>query len=207
MITLVDYLIARALPLPPLTAGRLFEYVLAANGVFVRGQRDGLEVLLPVARFESDHAVRGLVALAPAARLLYPRVPAHLLVEMVRRARGARDEQGQRVEMLFYLDHDARGWTVVVPEQTQTELRVRPVNSYDALHARAVIQVHSHHDFEPVFSAVDDRDHTGFQIYAVLGNFLAQPTLRVRAGLYGYWLEVPAWDIFEPVAGVCDAHA
>jgi len=230
MISLVDYLIARELPLPLIQDGRMFEYALAANGVFVRGKRGGLEVMLPVACFGSDRAVRGLARLEPYMRLTYPRVPKRLGEEMLHQARAARDVQQDAlvgflqmltrgrlafvnpsdwIEVLFYLDYDdGRGaWQLITPEQEQSVAQVVPVDRYDATHAKALIQLHSHHDFTPMFSSLDDQDHTGFQIYAVLGNLSTQPTLRVRVGLYGYWMDISAWDIFEPIEGITDAQA
>ncbi|MBM3129473.1 MAG: hypothetical protein FJ009_12705 [Chloroflexi bacterium] len=230
MISLVDYLVARELPLPPIQDGRMFEYVLAANGVFVRGKRAGLEVMLPVTRFGSAGAVRALARLEPYVHLTYPRVPTHLGEEMLRQARAARNVQPNAraaflktptrgrltfvnpsdwIEVLFYLDYDvARGaWQLITPEQEQSVAQVVPVDRYDATHAKALIQLHSHHDFTPMFSSFDDQDHTGFQIYAVLGNLSTQPTLRVRVGLYGYWMDISAWNIFEPIEGVGDAQA
>jgi hypothetical protein len=155
-------------------------------------------------------------------------VPKHLGEEMVRQARAARDVQQDAlvgflewltrgrmtsvnpsdwVEVLFYFDYDAaRGeWQLITPEQEQSVAQVVPMDRYDAIHSQALIQLHSHHDFAPMFSSLDDQDHTGFQIYAVLGNLSTQPTLRVRVGLYGYWLDVSAGDIFEPIEGVADA--
>ena len=229
MISLVDYLVAREVPLPPIQEGRMFEYILAANGVFVRGKRAGLEVMLPVARFGSDSVVRGLARLEPYTRLTYPRVPKRLGEEMLRQARAARDVQQDAlvgflemltrgrltfvnssdwIEMLFYLDFDipSGAWQLIMPEQEQSVAQVVPVDRYDPTHTKALIQAHSHHDFAPMFSSLDDRDQVGFQIYAVLGNLSTQPTLRVRVGLYGYRMDISAWDIFEPIEGVADAQ-
>jgi hypothetical protein len=229
MISLVDYLVARELSLPPIQEGRMFEYILATNGVFVRGKRAGLEVMLPGARFGSESAVRGLARLEPYMRLTYPRVPKRLGEEMLRQARAAHDVQQDAligflerltrgrlafvnpsdwIEVLFYLDYDvARGaWQLITPEQEQSVARVVAVDRYDATHTKSLIQAHSHHNFAPMFSPLDDRDQVGFQIYAVLGNLSTQPTLCVRVGLYGYWLDISAWDIFEPIEGVADVQ-
>lgn len=224
MTSLVNYTIARAglgdqrWTMPPIQAGLLYEYVLAANGVFVRGKRSGLEVLLPVARFEN--AVRGLATLEPSVRLLYPRVPAHLLGAMLQQARTdwldhltdhrlAFGNPTDWIEVMFDLDYDASraAWQLIVPEQAQARTRVQPVDVYNAAHARALVHAHSHHDFAPVFSQLDDHDHTGFRVYAVLGNLSSRPTLRVRVGLYGYSMNISAWTIFEEAPEVTDAQA
>ena len=51
MLPFVSYRIARETPLPPIGAS-MYEYVLAGNGLFVRGQREGLR-----ARDLSSHVV------------------------------------------------------------------------------------------------------------------------------------------------------
>ena len=209
MTPLVNHIIARDDALPPIQPGLLYEYVFAANGVFARGQRDGLEALIPVARFKNANTLRGLAAVEPSVRLLYPRVPAYLLDALVARARQARDEQGNPVEILFYLtfNAEARRWQLVAPPQEQGHARVIPLDRHSLDAARALIHAHSHHDFAPVFSRDDDRDHTGFQLYAVLGNLSSRPTLRVRVGLYGYRMDIPAWTVFEELSEVTDAQA
>jgi hypothetical protein len=226
MSDLVRYLFARAdVPLPPLQPGALYEYVFAANGVFVRGKRTGLEATIPVARFSPAQTLRGLATIEPSVRLLYPRVPAHLLAAMLQIARTAYDPSAfadlrdllgahrlnlpapaRWLEVLFDLDYTAAGWELVLPEQIQAREQVQPADVFDAVHARALIHAHSHHVFAPTFSAQDNLDHTGFRLYAVLGYLATRPALRVRVGIYGYWLDVPAWTIFEESADVRDAQ-
>jgi hypothetical protein len=111
------------------------------------------------------------------------------------------------IEVLFDLDYTAAGWALVIPEQIQARERVQVADVFNATHARALIHVHSHHVFAPTFSREDDADHVGFRLYAVLGYLATRPALRVRVGIYGYWLDVPAWTIFEQVPEVRDAHA
>jgi len=111
------------------------------------------------------------------------------------------------IEVLVDLDYTAAGWALVIPEQIQACERVQVADVFDAIHARALIHAHSHHVFAPTFSREDDADHVGFRLYAVLGCLDTRPMLRVRVGVYGYWMDVPAWTIFERVPEVRDAHA
>jgi hypothetical protein len=223
---LVHYVFARAdVPLPPLQPGTLYEYVLAANGVFVRGKRAGLEATIPVARFPPAQTLRGLAPLEPSVRLLFPRVPAYLLAAMLEHARTTYDptvfadlrnllsahhlnlpDPARWIEVLFDLDYTAAGWVLVIPAQIQARDQVQVADMFDARHTRSLIHAHSHHVFAPTFSAQDNLDHTGFRLYAVLGYLATRPALRVRVGIYGYWLDVPAWTIFEESTEVRDAQ-
>src|SRR3972149_3209000 len=95
---LVDYVAATELPLPLIHAA-MYEYVMASNGVFVRGQRTGLCVMLPVPRTPlrgvmAGHAtpLRGLVPVEPFVQLDYPSIPAELVDEMLDAALAAKDD-------------------------------------------------------------------------------------------------------------------
>ena len=205
--TLVNYLIVRDDALPPIQPGVVYEYVLAANGVFVRGRRDGLEATIPIAHFRDENNVRGLAAVEPSVCLLYPRVPARLLDAMLIRARQSRDDEHNLIEILFYLtfDADAARWHMVAPPQEQGYARVIPLDRHSVDAAHALVHAHSHHNLEPAFSRADDVEDTGFRISAVLGHLSTRPTLRVRVGIYGYRMDVSAWTIFEESPEVQDA--
>ncbi|MBN1136567.1 MAG: hypothetical protein JXM73_08270 [Anaerolineae bacterium] len=195
----VDYLIATGGDLPPIRAG-LYEYVLAGNGLFVRGQRCGLAATIPVAPCR----VRGLAEVSPRVDLSYPKIPRRMLGDMLYLSwcAAVRDRP---VEMLFHLWWDG-GWRLIVPDQAQTGISVVPTGpAIGSSYEKALVEVHSHHVMKPVFSAADDRDEVGFRIYAVLGNMRdRRPGIRVRVGLYGYAHEIPARLIFEMPDGLMD---
>lgn len=192
-ISLVSYVIAQALPLPPIQAA-MYEYVLAANGLFIRGQREGLQVMLPVA----PCAVRGLVEVQPFVQLAYPRVPRDLVQCMLDQAREAKDAQSQPVEIVFHLSWSGTNWQLEVPAQEQHTVRVQPLEpAIDSSYARALIEMHSHANFTPQPSTLDDLDETGFRIFSILGTIFTRPGIRVRVGIYGYHWEIPATWIFD----------
>lgn len=191
--SLVNYVIAQALPLPPLQAS-MYEYVLATNGLFVRGRREGLQVMLPVAHC----AVRGLAEAQPFVQMDYPRVPRDILQHMLAQARAAKDEKSQPVEIVFHLSWSGSAWQLEVPLQEQSAVRVQPIESAaGSSYARALIEVHSHANFAAQPSITDDKEETGFRIFGILGTIFTQPSLHVRVGIYGYRWEIPATWIFD----------
>jgi PRTRC genetic system protein A len=201
---LVDYVAATAWPLPPINAA-MYEYVVASNGVFVRGRRTGLSVMLPVMTGPAI-PLRGLVPVEPFVQLDHPRVPAELVDEMLNAALAAKDDDLKPVEVLFHLTWDANGARLAMPSQERGVAFVRPIGqtlSYET----AVVEVHSHHGMAACFSPTDDADETGFRIFGVLGEIYTQPTLRVRVGLYGHYWEIPATWVFQLPHRVTDAHA
>jgi hypothetical protein len=90
----------------------LYEYILAGNGVFVRGARREFQAQFCIAHC----AIRGLADLETSLQLNAPRVPHQIVVEMIRQARAARDAAGRPCEIVFHLELDAVGtWQCHVP--------------------------------------------------------------------------------------------
>ncbi len=202
-LSLVNYRVAYAgVPLPPIAAG-LFEYVLAANGVFVRGKRRELSALLPIASCE----IRGLAELEPQIELRVPRVPQGQVGWMLEQARKAEDSIGSPTEIIFHLSVDDAGiWNVETPEQLQGPARAKPLDdSGSSSYARAFLEVHSHVNMSAQFSGTDNGDEIGFRLYAILGRIFTAPEMRVRVGLYGYRWELPAKEMFDLPPEVSDA--
>lgn len=192
---LANYLVVRTPELPALAAP-LYEYLLAGNGVFIRAKRPELEAQVPVSLCE----VRGLAEIKPYVLFNLPSVPGELLTEMLMQSRQAVGEHSQLNEIVFHLCWSGDRWQLEVPEQTQAHCRCKPVNDGPgSSYARALIEVHSHHNMPAFFSATDDADETGFRIYGVLGqiNSPYQSELRVRVGVYRNYLEIPADWVFE----------
>jgi len=200
---LVDYVAAMAWPLPPIQAA-MYEYVVASNGVFVRGRRAGLSAMLPVMAGPAT-PLRGLVPVEPFVQLDHPRVPAEVVDEMLDAALAAKDDDLKPIEVLFHLTWDARGARLAMPPQERGIAFVRPIGQTPS-YETAVVEVHSHHGMAACFSSTDDTDEVGFRVYAVLGEIYTRPALRVRVGLYGHRWEIPAMWVFDLPHRVADAH-
>ncbi len=201
---ITGHLIAHDAELPP-TQATMREYVLARNGVFVRAQRPGLTVMIPM-----QFPIPLLATVKPYVRLDEPRVPEAMVREMLRRAMEARDERGRFIEVLFYLKRDeGQGWQLQIPEQIQERAQVLPLeHGPDSPYAHALIEVHSHHEWPAVFSQEwDNRDEQGFRIYAVMGRITDKPELRTRVGVYGELFEIPSAWIFEMPSEIRDCVA
>ena len=191
---ITGHLIAREPSLPPINA-KMREYVFAGNGVFTRARRPGFEVMIP-----TKFPIPLLPTIEPYVRLEHSLVPGLLVEEILRRALDARDEQGQLIEMLFYLSwDDESGWQLEIPAQVQTRGQVAPLDhGANSPYVRAVIEVHSHHEWPAFFSKEwDDRDEQGFRIYAVIGRIVDRPELRTRVGLYGEVFEIRRHGFFK----------
>jgi hypothetical protein len=150
-LALVRHLVARpGEDLSP--AAGLYDYILGANGIFLRAERKGLQVVVPIATCE----VRGLAPIEPKIEFTLPRVPAGLTAEMLERARAERDALGRPLEVMYHLSYTASGWRLDKPGQVQTRGSVEPVGPFAGTsYASYLIEVHSHHELDfHQFSAV-----------------------------------------------------
>ena len=86
-------------------------------------------------------------------------------------------------------------WKVIKPEQIADENSVHPVDPFDPAGIAALVDVHSHDTMEPFFSTEDDKDETGFRIFAVFGLLDTQPCVMARVGIYGYCWHLNASDV------------
>ena len=188
--------------LPLLDASRIYQYVIAREGVFLLAGCPGIEVLLPISPL-SD--LPGLASVSAYIQWKYPRVDTHTVLELFERARSAKDEQGRLLERLFYLTWND-GWHIHEPEQVVTATSVQVMASSEDDEA-ALLEGHSHHTMRAYFSSTDNRDEVvngGFKVYFVLGQVNTSPQIRVRICIHGYSWEVPAEHFFELPADVQD---
>ena len=192
---LVQHLIVNSDGSLPDCSNSLYAYFLAGNGVFVSARRPGLEALIPVVSCR----IAGLPDLAPRVDLLQ-RVPAPLLAHALRFS-----QQVFPSEALFWFNWIG-AWYLHIPDQRVTNTSAVPSDRHDRAGTRALIDLHSHARFAPFFSPADDRDETGFRIYAVIGDLDKTPTISVRVGVYSHYFNIPASIVFELPAGMVDIH-
>ena len=173
----------------------LYAYITAGNGIFVYARRPGLEALIPVVSCR----IAGLPDLAPRVDLLQ-RVPAPLLAHALRFC-------GQVLpsEALFWFNWIG-AWYLHIPDQRVTNTSAVPSDRHDRAGTRALIDLHSHARFAPFFSPADDRDETGFRVFAVIGDLDRTPTISVRVGVYSHYFSIPASTVFELPAGMIEIH-
>ena len=171
----------------------LYEYVVASNGLFVRAKRKGMSAMVCVQTF--THQVAGLYPAMPYLDIAP--VNEWVLQNILKYARDVAP-----LEKLWWLLPVCHAWGIYTPEQIASAASVRPVDPYHPRAVEALVEIHSHHRMPAFFSDADDRDETGFKVYAVLGYIHHQPTLRVRVGIYGHFMEIPAEWVFDLPDGI-----
>lgn len=180
------------------TPTKLFEYVMAANGIYVRAARKELKVQIPVA--PSEYPIRGLQGASLVVNLPSLVSYGSLRYILTEFRLSLPDEK------LFYLKHDIV-WSILTPPQECSPGHCAPLDPYNPDSQDAVIEIHSHGAGRAFFSETDDRDETGFKVYAVVGKLDQDfPEILVRVGVYGHMCLIPANLVFHPfdLYGVID---
>jgi PRTRC genetic system protein A len=202
----IDYLPVTGPDLPP-RSGLLADVLVARNGLFLRTEREGIADALIRLTPSPGAPVPGLeVALDPYVRLACPRIPAALFASALETAQDeARGEPPREVLCHFTWRPDPGIWELHVPPQEQSETHCLPLETGpDSSYAAALCDLHSHHVWRPFFSAHDTADEQDIRFYAVLGQVLEWPTVRLRLGVWGHYLYLRATTLFDLPAGVLD---
>jgi PRTRC genetic system protein A len=189
------YILAETDTLPAIDPTSLYEFVMAGNGVFVRARRCGLEAMIPVSTCE----IRGLQPVKPYVHLEAGKIPL-----ICTQAILSEFQSDLPNESLVWVRVEDKKWKVIKPEQIANEYSVHPADPFDPAGAAALMDVHSHDTMEPFFSTDDDKDETGFRVFAVFGLLDTEPSVMARLGIYGYYWRLDAGDVFILPEGVRD---
>jgi len=163
--------------------GIFFNYILGANGLFVRAKNAHLAATVCIAQAE----VRGLAPLEESVQLLHGKIPMYFL-------NLALSVLCIKPDIEQYLALTWQGnYSLSVPSQSQTAASV----TYETLPG-TVLDIHSHVGGVPAhFSGIDNHDEQGFCLYAVAGGLRNLfPTVELRLGIYGYFMPLEKEDIF-----------
>ena len=188
--------LANGAGLPPIRAAG-YEYVVAANGLFIRAEDSRMEAMIPVAAVGKP--LHGLAAVEPYARLKLPRILHTVLRSILEDAirRGAE-------EAMYQFSYCDGVWCCWLPPQDAHSAHV----DYEDM-PNTVVDLHSHHVMPAFFSDTDDRDEAGLRFYVVIGK-IGDPynrEIRCRVGVYGHHWPVPATTIFEGAGQFVDLEA
>jgi PRTRC genetic system protein A len=189
------YILTETDTLPAINPASLYEFVIAGNGVFVRARRCGLEAMISISMCE----IRGLQPVEPYVILEAGKVP--LICTQAILSEFQSDLPNESLAWVKLEDKKCR---VIKPSQIADENSVHPVDPFDPAGIAALVDVHSHDTLEPFFSTEDDKDETGFRIFAVFGLLDTQPCVMARVGIYGYCWHLTAGDVFVLPDGVMD---
>lgn len=184
---------------------RPYAYVVARNGVWKVADTPHFQAGVHLA----PARITGLAPWPGQTWLKVPTIPAKWLWAVLDHAQCAGRGSGvlRPVEQMYHFHWVEEGrwaeWRVAVPKQRVSAGHV----GYRGGHQDSVVlDLHSHHGMAAYFSEVDNRDELGCRYYAVIGRIYDRPEIRVRLGIYGDWVDVPATEIFESLGPFVDVY-
>ncbi len=169
--------------------GEYFDYVLSGSGVFIEAEGDLMAARIPISR----SPVRGLAELRPKVVLRHGPIPVALLHRAI-----SKMQQDPGSEYYAAVSLGTSGYELRFPAQFGEKAKVE----YAVPEGRIILDLHSHGSMKAFFSPTDDTDEQALRIYGVVGNLPGAPLLRLRVGVYGYFMAVdtgifdwsPFWD-------------
>lgn len=189
-------------PLPANNA-IFYQYITAANGVFIRAENDFVDAgLLVMTPLPPGVTIRGLQSLKGWLRLKVPKIPFAILEKAVADAQSTPNLD----ETLYYVTWANGRYQLDRPDdQRGTAAAVcSPTVETDTL---IVMDIHSHGRGVPFFSPTDDLDETRLRFYGVMGCLDNVPQFKFRLGIYGHWAEVPVNALFHRVPQNMEAYS
>ncbi len=162
--------------------GIYYNYVLAANGLFIEASNPMLGARVPVAECE----VRGLAPMKAKVALTYGSIPQHFFDLALNTFQAAPDREH------YVAVTAAAGYHLYTPVQDEGGASV----VYEVGES-VVLDIHSHGHMRVSFSPQDNTDETGLKLYAVVGRLNATPVVRLRVGVYGYFHSLTWRDVFD----------
>ncbi len=169
----------------PLTA-QAYDYVLAGNGVFKRAATPHICAQIPI----SLARVAGLPNLDVELSVRPGRIPDRLLYTVLA---DAHQHAWRHQEQMYQFRIEGTAVRLIKPDQRAGSGQV--VYQADA-GAGIVCDLHSHHAMKAFFSHTDNADEQGFRFYAVIGDLLGRPAIKLRLGVYGDFFPLPVTALF-----------
>jgi PRTRC genetic system protein A len=165
--------------------GLFYDYIVAANGVFIRAENPLLKATIRVA----EGKLRGLHHLSPLIELKNGKIPGRLYHLAMATLFADR-----------YREHYvAIAWnglySIEVPEQMGSECSLH----YEKV-PNTVLEFHSHGEMSAFFSGIDNTDELGLCLYVVVGRLdRLIPEVEMRVGVHGYFHKLSPMEVFIDV--------
>jgi len=165
--------------------GLFYDYVVAANGVFISAENPLIKATVRVA----EASVRGLRPMFTMVHLKNGRIPGalyHLAMSIFMADRHHEQYLAVAWDDAYHLR---------VPQQIGDAASVH----YEKV-PNTMLEFHSHGEMSAFFSGTDDQDEQGLCLYAVMGNLdRLIPDVEMRIGVYGYFDKLRPSEVFSDV--------
>ena len=162
--------------------GVFYDYIIASNGIFIEAASPLIAARVPVAECE----IRGLAPIKTRVSLTYGSIPQRFFDLALNIFLADPDREHYVAVTGSY------GYHFYIPVQDRNGSHV----VYEVGEA-IVLEIHSHGHMRACFSMPDDQDEQGLKLYAVVGKLNATPVVKLRLGVYGYYMPLTWKEVFD----------
>ena len=162
--------------------GLYYNYILAANGLFIEAENAIIAARVPVTECE----VRGLAPMETRIVLTYGSIPQRFFDLALDTFLADPDKEH------YVAVTGSAGYHFYVPVQDSNGGSV----VYEVGES-VVLDLHSHGHIGAFFSHQDDIDEKGLKLYGVVGKLNATPVVKLRVGVYGYFKPLVWKAVFD----------
>ena len=162
--------------------GIYYNYIVASNGVFIEAENKLIAARIPTAPCD----VRGLAPLEMRFILTYGSIPQRFF----------------DLSLDMFLADTSREHYVAIVGDAGYHFYI-PVQDKEGGHVAyecgesVVLEMHSHGNMGAWFSTKDNQDEKGLKVYGVIGRLDKTPMVKLRLGVYGYYLPLSWRDVFD----------
>lgn len=174
----------------------MYEYLMAADGVFIRAKRREFTACLPLC----EKKINGLPEVKNGIVWHKPKISCLLWQHILDHARENSGDAADFREDVYvvYWNENAGDWSWK-PISRERSLAATLAEDRLAEYGKACIELHTHPPSAIHFSTADDRDERGkFRIFGILIDVHSEtPKIRFRCGIYDFFAPIPATYVSE----------
>ncbi len=183
----------------------MYEYLMAASGVFIRAKRREFTACLPFC----EKKINGLPEVKSGIVWHKPKISRLLWQHILEHARANSGDSGNFREDVYvvYWNENFHDWAWK-PVSRERSLASTLADDAHAEYGEACIELHTHPLGAIHFSAADDRDERGkFRIFGILIDVHSDvPKIRFRCGIYDFFAPIPALEVSEMPQEIIDLN-
>ena len=184
---------------------KMYEYLMAAGGVFIRAKRREFTACLPLC----EKRINGLPDVQSGIVWHKPKIKQSLWQQILEHARAHSGTGGDFREDVYivYWNESLGDWCWKQVSRTRGLASTLAEDRFTE-YRDACIELHTHPPGAIHFSGADDRDESGkFRIFGILIDVHEpSPKIRFRCGIYDFFAPVSATDVSEMPAELIDLN-
>ncbi len=184
----------------------MYEYLMAAGGVFIRAKRREFTACLPVC----EKKINGLPEVASGIVWHNPKINQSLWQHILEHARMNSGTGGDFREDVYvvYWNENLGDWCWKPISRKRTLASTLAEDSLKE-YGEACIELHTHPPGAINFSGADDADERDkFRIFGILIDLHSNaPKIRFRCGIYDFFAQIPATYVSEMPVELIDLNA